>query len=91
VVPTRYRVKFRFLGMAGARRGLALGLVHYFASGPLLSVRESEFPKRRLGRGRPMGPLMSGYCPLEQAENLPDHLGYGTLLGLAAARRGARA
>jgi hypothetical protein len=33
VVPTLYWLGFRYPGMAGARRGLALGLVHYLACG----------------------------------------------------------
>ena len=89
VVPTLYWLGFRSLGTAGARRGLALGLVHYLASSLLLSVSEPARPKRRHGRGRPMGPLLSGYGALEQAVNLLGHLGYGALVGLAAARRGA--
>jgi len=91
VVPTLYWLGFRFLGMAGARRGLALGLVHHLASALLLRVSEPECPKRRHGRGRPMGPLLSRYGRLEQAMNLLGHLGYGTLAGLTAARRGMRA
>ena len=51
VVPTLYWLGFRSLGTAGARRGLALGLVHYFASSLLLSVSEPACPKRRHGRG----------------------------------------
>jgi len=91
VVPTLYWLGFRALGMAGARRGLALGLMHYLASALLLGVSEPECPKRRHGRGRPMGPLLSGYGALERTVNLLGHLGYGALVGLAAARRGVRA
>jgi len=91
VVPTLYWLGFRLMGMAGARRGLAFGTVHYLASGMLLVVSEPRYPKRRRGRGRPMGPLLSRYGALEQAMNLLGHLGYGTLLGLTAARRGTRA
>ena len=90
MVPTLYWLGFRSLGTAGARRGLVLGLVHYLASGLLLGASEPASPKRRRGRGWPMGPLLSGYGPLEQAMNLLGHLGYGTLVGLATARRGAR-
>ena len=90
LVPLTYWLGFRFLGVAGARWGLALGFVHYLASGVLLAVTEPRHPKRRHGLGRPMGPFLAGYGSLERSINLIGHLAYGSVVGLAAGRRGAR-
>jgi hypothetical protein len=90
LVPVLYWLGFRFLEVAGARWGLILGGVHYLASGLLLAVTEPRHPKCWQGRGRPMGPFLTSYGPLERSANLLGHLAYGTVVGIAADRRRAQ-
>ncbi len=84
VVPTLYWVGFRLLGRAGAGPGSLFGLGHYVLSGTLLAATTPRRPKDPIGHGRPMGPFLSRYGPLEWLANLAGHLAYGTIVGRAA-------
>lgn len=87
LVPTAYWLGFRALGGAGLRRGLAFGLLHYAISGLILALTEPRHPKRRHGRGRPMGPLLAHYGAFERVANALGHLAFGAAIGALSGRR----
>ena len=86
MVPTLYWLGLRAMDRAGTGPGLLLGLAHYLGSGLLLAATDPERPKERRGPGRPMGAFLGRYGWLERATNLVGHLGYGAVVGWAAAR-----
>jgi hypothetical protein len=86
LVPLLYWLGFRALGGASVPRGVALGLVHFIASGVLLALTDPRRPRKGQGEGRPMGGFLTRYGGLERVSNGVGHLAYGAIVGAAARR-----
>ncbi len=88
LAPSLYWLGLRLVGRSGALVGGLFGILHYVVSGAILAATTPRRPKRRFGRGRPMGAFVTSYGPLERLANLAGHMLYGAVVGRVARGEG---